>query len=84
MAKKFTVYTIDNCPFCTSAKALLSANNLEFDEIYVDKTDQEKLIELVQRSGMRTFPQIYLGDDLVGGFTELKQLHDEKDLKNIV
>lgn len=81
MSKKVVVYTIDPCPYCTSAKSLLAANNIPYEEVFVDKTDQDKLIELVQKSGMRTFPQIFCDDELIGGYTELKQLHDQYDLK---
>jgi glutaredoxin 3 len=82
MTKKITVYTIQNCPYCVSAKHLLTANMIPFEEIHVDKTDQEKLAELVQKSGMRTFPQIFCDDNIIGGYTELKKLSDEKGLKN--
>ncbi|MBP9721751.1 MAG: glutaredoxin 3 [Gammaproteobacteria bacterium] len=77
------VYTIEFCPYCSSAKALLTHNNIPFEEIHFDKNNQEKLNDLVSKSGMRTFPQIFNGDSLIGGYTELKKLHDDRGLKNV-
>ena len=78
------VYTIEFCPYCSSAKALLKQNDIPFEEIHFDKYNQEKLDELIKKSGMRTFPQIFNDESLIGGYTELKKLHDEKGLKNVL
>lgn len=83
MSKKFTVYSINNCPFCTRAKMLLQQNKIDFEEILIDTNDDSAIIELQQKSNMRTFPQIFVGDKLIGGFTELHALHQEKGLGNI-
>lgn len=82
--QKITVYTIEHCPYCTSAKALLQQNNIPFQEIHMDRSDDKKISDLVLKSGMRTFPQIFNGEQLIGGYTELKKLHDTKGLNNIL
>ncbi len=63
MNKKVTVYTIDFCPFCTSAKDLLKRNNIEFEEIKIDRSDEVAVNNLREKSNWRTFPQIFFDDD---------------------
>jgi glutaredoxin 3 len=67
---KITVYTTEPCGYCRQAKALLDKRGLEFDEINL-AMDAEGRAELASRTGMMTFPQVIIGDELVGGFTEL-------------
>jgi glutaredoxin 3 len=54
------------------AKALLDARGLDYDEINLER-DPDGRAELARRTGMLSFPQILVGDDLVGGFMELVQ-----------
>jgi glutaredoxin 3 len=68
--KSITVYTTDPCPYCRQAKALLAKRGLAYDEINL-AMDSDGRAELVSRTGMMTFPQVIIGDELVGGFTEL-------------
>ncbi len=74
------IYTIDNCPYCNKAKNLLNVKNLSFIETHVDTTDSEFISKLTAKSGFRTFPQIFLGDKVIGGFTDLEQylINNEK------
>ena len=67
---KITVYTTEPCGFCRQAKALLDKRGLSFDEINLAK-DADGRAELARRTGMMTFPQVIIGDEIVGGFTEL-------------
>jgi len=69
---KAIVWTKDACPYCVQAKALLEQQGIEYEEkkIGVDYT-REQLLEAVPTA--RTVPQIFLDDQLVGGFTELKK-----------
>ena len=68
--RKITVYTTDPCAYCRQAKALLAKRGLAYDEINLAR-DAEGRAELAMRTGMMTFPQVIIGDELVGGFTEL-------------
>lgn len=68
-----TVYTLDHCPYCDRAKALLKERGLSYEEVRVARDDHETREGLVARSGMKTFPQIFHGDELVGGFSELAE-----------
>jgi glutaredoxin 3 len=78
MAKKVIVYTANPCPYCSQAKALLSRRGVAFEEKLISYDDEDAWDELEKRSGMKTMPQIFVDDRLVGGFTELAAL-DQKD-----
>jgi len=67
---KITVYTTEPCGYCRQAKALLAKRGLEYDEINL-AMDAAGRAELAARTGMMTFPQVIVGEELVGGFTEL-------------
>jgi glutaredoxin 3 len=64
-----TVYTTENCPFCTRAKQLLDTRGVQYEEINLER-DPRGRQELVEKTGMMTFPQVLVGDELIGGFTE--------------
>jgi len=68
---KAIVWSKDQCPYCDQAKALLKSRNIEFEErnIMHDWT-KEQLLEAVPTA--RSVPQIFLDEELVGGFTELR------------
>ena len=68
--RQVTLYTTESCPFCTSAKALLAKRGIAFQEINLAR-DPDGRAELQERTGMFTFPQIMIGDEALGGFTEL-------------
>lgn len=72
------IYTMEVCPYCVRAKALLKQRGLEFEEVLLDDSDDAAWEELYQRSKMKTAPQIFYGDKLIGGYTELAAL-DQKD-----
>jgi glutaredoxin 3 len=69
---KITVYSTDFCSFCVRAKALLDARGHDYDEINLER-DPDGRAELARRTGMLSFPQILVGEELVGGFMELVQ-----------
>jgi glutaredoxin 3 len=66
---KVTVYTTDPCSYCARAKQLLNARQIAFEEINLAR-DPDGRAELLARTGMMSFPQVLIGDELVGGFTE--------------
>ena len=67
---RIMVYTTEPCGYCRQAKALLSKRGLSYDEINL-AMNADGRAELAQRTGMMTFPQVIIGDQLVGGFAEL-------------
>lgn len=69
---KAVVWSKQNCGFCTSAKMLLKKHNIEIDErIIGEGWTKEQLLEAVPLA--RTVPQIFLNEEYVGGFNELKK-----------
>lgn len=68
-----TVYSTRVCAYCERAKALLEAKQVPYTEVLVD-LDPGKRVEMVQKSGRRTVPQIFIGERHVGGFDELYAL----------
>ena len=67
------MYTTRWCGYCVRAKALLNARGLPFEEIFLDDEPgfREKLYDL---TGGWTVPQIVIGDEVIGGYTELWRL----------
>ena len=68
---KVRMYTTAVCPFCVRAKALLKQRGVEqIDEIRID-LDAEQRQQMMDTTGRRTVPQIFIGDVHVGGCDEL-------------
>lgn len=65
------------------AKRLLGSLGLDFEEIDL-KSDQEAIMALVQKTGMRTLPQIFVEDKLIGGYDDLKSIVDSGKLSEIL
>ncbi len=69
---KAIVWSKYNCPYCEQAKKLLSAKGIEFEERKIgDGYTKEDLLEAVPNA--RTVPQIFLNEELIGGFDDLKR-----------
>jgi glutaredoxin 3 len=69
-----TIYTRAFCPFCARALSLLQSKGADFTEIDAGM-EPDKKAEMVQRAnGARTFPQIFIGDEHIGGCDELMML----------
>jgi glutaredoxin 3 len=66
-----TVYTTQPCSFCARVKGLLKSRGVEFAEINLSK-DPDGRVELAQRTGMMTFPQVLIDGELLGGFNEVQ------------
>lgn len=74
--KKVIVYSKDYCPYCTRAKALLQQKSVAFEEINIEgKTEVAE--KLFAQTGFRTVPQIFIGDECIGGFTDLAELEQK-------
>jgi glutaredoxin 3 len=68
---KAIVWSKYHCPFCDQAKALLTQKGITFEERKIgDGYSKEDLLEAVPTA--RTVPQIFIGEQHIGGFTELK------------
>lgn len=75
-----TIYTTNYCPYCRAAKSLLKAKNIAFDEMNIEN-DSAKRQWLFKVTGQKTVPQIFINNQSIGGFEELKQLDQEGKLE---
>ena len=75
-----TIYTTAVCPYCVRAKQLLQKRGVtQLHEVRVDKNPAEKAL-MMERTGRRTVPQIYIGDKHIGGCNDLMALDQAGDL----
>ena len=69
---KAVIWSKYNCPFCDQARNLLKSKAIPFEERKIgDGWTKEELLEAVPNA--RTLPQIFINEELVGGFTELRE-----------
>ena len=78
---KILVFSADYCGYCQKAKELLEAEGVEYNVI---DAPSNKMLFLERTNHARTIPQIFINDELIGGYTELKALVDSGEFKRIV
>jgi glutaredoxin 3 len=78
-----TIYTTEPCSFCARVKGLLEARGVEFAVVNLSK-DPAGRTALAQRTGMMSFPQVTVGDRLLGGFAELQAAADSGRLEELL
>jgi glutaredoxin 3 len=71
---KITMYSTGVCPYCVRAEALLKSKGVEVDEKIRIDLDPAQRDVMMQKTGRRTVPQIYIGTEHVGGFDDLAAL----------
>lgn len=75
-----TLYTKEYCPYCRAAKSLLINKGISFENIEISSNENLK-IEMIEKSnGGHTVPQIFIGDQHIGGATELMHLEEDGTL----
>jgi len=70
------LYTSNTCGYCHAAKRLLQERGIAYREIDLTH-DRDLRMQLMQQTGHRTVPQVFINDAFIGGFTELS-LHLSK------
>jgi glutaredoxin 3 len=78
-----TIYTMQQCPYCEAAKGLLKSRDIAFEEIKLSQSDDAAWESLYRRSRMKTVPQIFAGERLIGGFSDLAALDKEDGLRSL-
>jgi glutaredoxin 3 len=68
------IYTKGYCPFCSRALALLKMKQVEFTEIKIDQHPELRDPMIARTKGPSTVPQIFIGDQYIGGCDELMAL----------
>ena len=74
MTAHVLMYSTAVCPYCTRAEQLLKSRGVEaIEKVRIDLDPQQR-DHMMQKTGRRTVPQIYIGDTHVGGFDDLSAL----------
>jgi glutaredoxin 3 len=77
---KITVYSGPSCPYCVRAKQLLDKKGAAYDDVDV-RADSAKMAEMTERTGgKRSIPQIFIGEQHIGGCDDLYALDKEGKL----
>jgi glutaredoxin 3 len=84
MATRVVMYSTGVCPYCNMAERLLKAKGIdEIEKIRID-LDPVQRAEMMEKTGRRTVPQIYIGETHVGGFDDLSALDREGKLDSLL
>jgi glutaredoxin 3 len=82
--QKVIVHTAPSCPYCTRAKDLLQRKGIPFEEVKLTWNDEAAWDALEKRTGMKTVPQIFIGDKCIGGYTELAMMDMSGELTKLL
>lgn len=80
---KIIIYSTDYCPYCKAAKNLFTSKGVAFEEVNVEG-DTEKRAWLVEATGQRTVPQIFINDKSYGGFSDIQELDNQGKLDELL
>lgn len=84
MSAPVVMYCTAVCPYCTRAERLLKARGVkQIEKIRIDR-DEKLRAEMMEKTGRRTVPQIYIGETHVGGFDNLAALDREDKLESLI
>ena len=82
--KKILIYSSNIWPYCIAAKRLLENLNLKFKEKVIDNQPSLKNEMYNVSNGRNTVPQIFIGDKHVGGYDDLKLVHENGELMRLI
>ena len=83
MSATVVMYSTRFCPYCVRARSLLDSKKVDYTDIGVDgRADLRN--EMIERSGRYTVPQIWIGEQHVGGFDDLAQLERQGRLDELL
>lgn len=81
MTVPVTVYTTSVCPYCIQAKTLLKNKGVAYQEINMQTlSGEDRQTLMTKTNNYRTVPQIFIGDEFIGGFDQLASLEREGKL----
>lgn len=78
--KDVTLYTTDYCPYCRQAEKFLHDKGVPFKQVDVTHDDAMR-VKLVELTGQRTVPQIFIGEESIGGYSDMMKLHSKGELE---
>ena len=81
---RIVMYSTGFCPYCVMAEKLLRSKGVEeIEKIRVD-LEPERRIEMLEKTGRRSVPQIYIGETHVGGYDDLAKLNNNNELTKLL
>lgn len=83
MKPEVLIYTTQFCPYCLRAKSLMDLRGVGYREVMIDDSDDAAWDAMVKKSGMKTVPQIWMGEKLIGGYTDLAALDRQDGLASL-
>ena len=78
-----TIYGSETCSYCTAARILLKKKGLTWEDILISG-DVDRREEMIERSGNRSVPQIFIGEQSIGGFDELYALEQDGEVDRLL
>lgn len=82
--QKVIMYTTGVCPYCRMAESLLQSRGVsEIEKIRVDLEPAQR-VEMMEKTGRRTVPQIYIGEKHIGGYDDLAHLDRSGELVTLL
>ena len=83
MSVPVVMYSTRFCPYCMRARFLLDSKNVDYQDIAVDARPELRR-EMMEKSGRRTVPQIWIGERHVGGYDDLARLEQAGELDELL
>ena len=80
---KVVIYTAVPCGYCSAAKRYFTDKEVPYEEIDLSG-DRQARMDLMQRTGQRTVPQIFIGETHVGGYSDLMALHAKGEVQPLL
>ncbi len=71
------IYTTSVCPFCIAVKRLFKTLDVPFSEIRLDRDPALRMRLAEENDGWRTVPMVFVGDQMIGGFSEVNAMHKD-------
>ena len=81
---RVTIYSTTSCPICVKAKNMFSKWHIDYSEVLIDTDDGTLETFREATHGARTVPQILIDGKLIGGFSELTELHMDGELDDLM
>ena len=81
---RVTIYSTQNCSICAKAKSLLNKWRIEYSDIRIDHDDAAMKEFCAVTQNAKTVPQILIDGKLIGGFSELTELHMDGELDKLI
>ena len=78
-----TIYGSETCAYCTAARMLLKKKGLDYDDVVVSGNPDSRR-EMIARSSSESVPQIFIGEQAIGGFDELYALEKSGELDRLL